>query len=52
MLKSYQDTINTLDKMNLQYEMLKLNTICFREDAAYGCVYYDENGLFIFTVRS
>lgn len=47
MLKSYQDTINVLDKMNLQYEMLKLNTICFREDTAYGCVYYDENGLFI-----
>lgn len=47
MLKSYQDTLTVLDKMNLQYEMLKLYTICFREDAAYGCVYYDETGLFI-----
>lgn len=47
MLKSYQETIQTLDKMNLQYEMLKAYATCFREDVFYGCAYYDEQGLFI-----
>ena len=32
MLSSYQDTLNVLDKLNLQYEFLKAYTICFRED--------------------
>ena len=48
MLTSYQDTLNVLDKMHLQYEMLKAYMVCFREDVFYGCAYYDEdNGLFI-----
>lgn len=47
MLQSYQDTLMTLDKLNLQFEFLKLYTICFREDVAYGCAFYDETGLFI-----
>ena len=47
MLKSYQETIDILDKMNLQYEMLKAYITCFREDVFYGCAYYDETGLFI-----
>lgn len=47
MLKSYQETLNALDLMNLQYEFLKLYTTCFREDVAYGCAYYDETGMFI-----
>ena len=41
-LKSYYDTLNILNKMNLQYEFLKIYTICFREDVFYGCVYFDE----------
>lgn len=48
MLSSYQDTLNVLDKMHLQYEMLKAYMVCFREDVFYGCAYYDEDqGLFI-----
>lgn len=47
MLSSYQDTLNVLDKLNLQYEFLKAYTICFREDVFYGCAYYDEIGMFI-----
>ena len=47
MLKSYQETLNVLDRLNLQYEFLKMYTIAFREDVAYGCAYYDETGLFI-----
>ena len=47
MLSSYQDTLNVLDKLNLQYEFLKAYTICFREDVFYGCAYYDKIGMFI-----
>lgn len=47
MLSSYQDTLNVLDKLNLQYEFLKIYMICFREDVFYGCAYYDETGMFI-----
>ena len=48
MLSSYQDTLNVLDKMHLQYEMLKTYMVCFREDVFYGCAFYDEDqGLFI-----
>lgn len=46
-LKSYQNTLSVLDKMNLQYELLKAYVTCFREDVFYGCVYYDDTGMFI-----
>lgn len=42
-LQSYHDTLVALDKLGLQYEMLKAYATCFREDVFYGCVYYDEN---------
>ena len=42
MLKSYQETLNVLDRLNLQYEFLKMYAVAFREDVAYGCAYYDE----------
>lgn len=52
-LKSYQDTLTVLDKMNLQYEFLKMAMIAFREDVAFGCAYYDEEGgLFILPLDS
>lgn len=41
MLKSYGDTLNALDKMNLQYEFLKAYLTCFREDVFYGVYYFD-----------
>lgn len=40
-LKSYQDTLNALDKMNLQYEFLKAYMTCFREDVFYGVYYFN-----------
>lgn len=46
-LKDYQETLDVLDRINLQYEMLKAYTTCFIEDVFYGCVYYDESGMFI-----
>lgn len=47
-LKSFNDTQDVLDKMGLQREMLKANVIALREDAAYYCVFYDEdNGMFL-----
>ena len=47
MLSSYYETISVLDKLNLQYEMVKALTICFREDVFYGCAYYDETSMFV-----
>lgn len=39
--KSYSDTLNALDKMNLQYEFKKMNEVCFREDVSYNLYYFD-----------
>lgn len=46
-LKSYNDTMDALDRLNLQFEMLKGYVKCFIEDVFYGVVYYDETGTFI-----
>lgn len=46
-LKSYYDTLTVLEKLNLQFEMLKVYVTCFREDIFYGCVYYDDTSMFI-----
>lgn len=47
-LKSYNDTLNILDKMGLQREILKANVIALREDVAFFCVFFDEEtGLFL-----
>lgn len=40
MLKSYNDTLDALDKMGLQYEFLKVYMTCFREDVFYGVYYF------------
>lgn len=42
-LQSYYDTLVLVDKLNLEYEMLKVYATCFREDVFYGCVYYDDS---------
>lgn len=39
--KNYYETLRLLDKMGLQYEMFKAIITCFREDAFFGCVYFD-----------
>lgn len=46
-LKQYYDTLNILDNLNLKQELFKLYVISWREDTAYGCVYYDDTGFFI-----
>jgi hypothetical protein len=40
-LKSYNDTLDAIDKMNLQYEFLKAYMTCFREDVFYGIYYFN-----------
>ena len=47
MLKQYEDTICAVDKLNQQYEFLKVYVTCFREDVFFGCLYFDETGAFI-----
>lgn len=47
MKKSFYDTAVVLDKMRIQEEMLKGLITAFREDVFYGCVYYDDTGMFI-----
>lgn len=47
LLKAYNDTLDILDKLNLNFEMRKAYTNCFIEDVFYGCVYYDETGFTI-----
>lgn len=41
-LESYQSTLQILEKMNLQYEFLKVYCNCFIQDVFYGVVYFDE----------
>lgn len=47
MLKSYYETLKILDVMNLPLEFLKAYITCWREDIFFGCVYYDETGMFV-----
>lgn len=46
-LKSYQNTIQMLDKMDLQGSMTAPITNAFIQDVFYGIVFYDDTGLFI-----
>lgn len=47
-LQSYNDTLDTLELMNLQYEFFKAYVVAMREDVFYGCAYYTEGeGMFI-----
>ena len=50
MLKSYNDTLNILEKMNLQQEMRNAYLTCFIQDVFYGLVIYDDSGIFIWPV--
>lgn len=49
-LKNYQDTLDILDRMDLQYEFFKTYITAFREDVFYGCAYLDEEGFFIYPI--
>lgn len=45
--KTFYETAMFLDKMNLPLELLKVYTTCWIEDVFFGCVYYDDSGMFI-----
>lgn len=47
-LKSYYQTLSVLNLLNLQSELIKMYVLAFREDVAFGCVYFDDKtGMFI-----
>lgn len=39
--KSYQQTLNIVDRMNLQSNFIRVASICLRDDVFYGCKYFD-----------
>lgn len=47
MLKSYYETLQWLERMNLQHEFLSILINNFIEDVFYGCCWIDETGIFI-----
>jgi len=46
-LKSFNETVDIVDRMGLQREMLAAILMALREDVAYYCVFYDETGMFL-----
>lgn len=46
-LKSYYETLQWLERMNLQHEFLPILVNNFIEDVFYGCCWIDETGIFI-----
>lgn len=50
MLKSYNDTLNHLERMNLQGEMQNAYRNCFIQDVFYAIVIYDDTGIFFWPV--
>lgn len=46
-LKSYFETLQWLERMNLQHEFLSVLINNFIEDVFYGCCWIDETGIFI-----
>jgi hypothetical protein len=46
-LKSYYETLQWLDRMNLQHEFLPVLVNNFIEDVFFGCCWIDETGMFV-----
>ena len=46
-LKSYYETLQWLERMNLQHELLPSFINNFIEDVFYGCCWIDETGMFV-----
>lgn len=46
-LKSYYETLQWLERMNLQHEFLQVLVNNFIEDVFFGCCWIDETGIFI-----
>lgn len=49
-LKSYYETLQVLDRMDLQHQMLMPLINNFIEDAFFGCCWIDETGMFILKI--
>lgn len=49
-LKSYYETLQVLDRMDLQHQMLSPLINNFIEDAFFGCCWLDETGIFILKI--
>lgn len=49
-LKDYYETLQVLDRMDLQYQMLSPLINNFIEDVYYGCCWLDETGIFILKI--
>lgn len=47
MLKAYYETLQWLERMNLQHEFLSVFINNFIEDVFYGCCWIDETGIFV-----
>lgn len=48
MLKEYQNTLKSLDNMNLQDNMIEVITRCFTEDICYAFFFSDDDGSFFY----
>lgn len=46
-LRSYNDTLQMLNKWNIINEFIKTNTTCFIQDVSFNCAYYDDTGLYL-----
>ena len=46
-LRSYNDTLQMLNKWNIINEFIKTNMTCFIQDVSFNCAYYDETGLYL-----
>lgn len=49
-LKSYYQTLQVLDRMDLQHQLLPMLINNFIEDVYYGCCWIDETGIFILQI--
>lgn len=49
-LQSYSDTLNLLEKMNLNLAFKPACITAFREDVFFGCAYIDDTGFFILPI--
>lgn len=49
-LKSYMETIQTVENMRLQHELYNAYVNCFIQDVFYAIVLYDEEGIFLYPI--
>lgn len=42
--KSYNQTLDIVDRMNLQSNFVRVASICYRDDVFFGCKYFEDKG--------